>query len=171
MGVFNNSKRIELGGLVDMSIVVDDVANNFKSKGYEVQTELLGTGGAHLSMTRSNMFKAVLGLKTALNVEIDPQSNGWAIQTSVGIFGQQVIPTIISLFFAWPVLLTQIRGLVKQAKLDDEAIAVIEESLKNYAIGTKTETPTNQIFCTQCGTKLQEDARFCMKCGFKLAID
>jgi hypothetical protein len=50
-----------------------------------------------------------------------------AFEAGVGIFGQQAIPTIISMFFFWPVLLTQIWGLIQQSNLDDKAAEIVEK--------------------------------------------
>ena len=77
------------------------------------------------------MFKAVLGLKSALKVSLIPKDNAIAFEAGIGIFGQQAIPTIISMLFFWPVLITQIWGIVQQSKLDDKALEIAEEVLKN----------------------------------------
>lgn len=51
-------------------------------------------------------------MKTALKVNIIPNGNYIQITAGVGIFGQQAIPTVISMLFFWPVLITQISGMV-----------------------------------------------------------
>ena len=101
---------------------------NFERDGYEVNVTELSTGGYDISITKGGVFKAVLGMKTALKITLTPLSDkSIAFEAGVGIFGQQAIPTIISMFFFWPVLLTQIWGLIQQSNLDDKAAEIVEK--------------------------------------------
>lgn len=89
------------------------------------------------------------------------------------IFGQQVIPTLVMWFITWPVLLTQIWGMVQQSKLDDKALAaaraVISERGGNpYSYGTvppPMPAAGRAKFCTNCGASLPANAKFCSECG------
>lgn len=106
-------------------------------------------------------------MRTALKVILIPSDNGISFEAGIGIFGQQFLPTVISMLFAWPVLLTQMWGIVQQSKLDDEALAIANSVISEV----KTYTPTNIStfkFCTECGTRLVSDAKFCSNCGSKL---
>ncbi len=166
MGVFESSKTALDIGAADMDAVLEEIRNHFQSQGFDVKTEHLAGGGGHVSLTKGGLFRAVLGLKTGLNIKIEPRGQNWFISTSVGIFGQQVIPMVIMLFVAWPVLLTQIWGLVRQSKLDDDALFIVEQSLKRHA--TRDAVPSvdgHATFCTQCGTLLMTDGNFCPQCG------
>lgn len=101
---------------------------HFERDGYEVNVTELSTGGYDISITKGGVFKAVLGMKTALKITLTPLSDkSIAFEAGVGIFGQQAIPTIISMFFFWPVLLTQIWGLIQQSNLDDKAAEIVEK--------------------------------------------
>ena len=176
MAAFKTRKVIFDIGPVDIDKVISDVKQAFEVKGYTVESESLANGGAHISLTNSNIFKMVLGLKTALNVELEPQHENWQINAEVGIFGQQAIPTMIMLFVAWPVLITQIAGLIKQAKLDDEVVQEIEDSLKRNkrrqdSIASKNDNvfpDKTGLFCPQCGAKTDSTSKFCAQCGAKL---
>ena len=100
----------------------------FERDGYEVKVTELSTGGYDISITKGGVFKAVLGMKTALKITLTPLSDkSIAFEAGVGIFGQQAIPTIISVFFFWPVLLTQIWGLIQQSNLNDKAAEIVEK--------------------------------------------
>lgn len=172
MGVFESSKVVFDTGEVNIDAVLEDARHYFQAKGFDIKTERLAGGGGHASVTKGGIFRAVLGLKTGLNIKIEPRGQSWFIGTSVGVFGQQAIPTIIMLFVAWPVLLTQIWGLVRQAKLDDEAISVVEQSLQRHAI-CATEISANSghaAFCTQCGASLATGGKFCPQCGQAVAV-
>jgi hypothetical protein len=114
------------------------------------------------------MFKAVLGMRTAMKIEIDPVSNGVQAKAGIGIWGQQVIPTAITLFLFWPVMITQIWGMVQSSKLDDEAMDVIGRSLAARSSGTSNmASTTTGKFCTGCGQSITPTTKFCPECGAK----
>lgn len=64
------------------------------------------------------MFRAVLGLQTALKVVISPAAPHVYVKAGVGIFGQQAIPTILTVCVWWPFVIPQIWGMIRQSKLD-----------------------------------------------------
>lgn len=178
MGAFNTKKAL----MAPASLIpemADRICAAFAADGYEVQRENLLSGGADLSFTKGNIFKAVLGMKTALKVTIIPERNGIAFEAGIGIFGQQFIPTLLTMFVTWPVLLTQIWGLVQQSKLDEKALDIAEQVIREHSATayTATNNATNACgantaqqtsgakFCTNCGTSLPAGARFCSNCG------
>lgn len=108
--------------------IAGSIQEEFEHQGYEVQTSEYSTGGYDISITKGGFFRTVLGMKTALKISLKPiDQHSIAFEASVGIFGQQIIPTAISVFFCWPVLLTQIWGIIKQSKLDDKAAEIVEK--------------------------------------------
>ena len=109
-------------------------------------------------------------MRSALKVNLMPQGDHILFDASVGIFGQQAIPTIISMLFFWPVLITQIWGMVEQSKLDDKALKIVQDVIDtNSHVGTATAgTNAGSIFCTNCGASVSEQAKFCPNCGAKL---
>lgn len=179
MGTFNTKTNLACKPEL-IPAMAERICQTFTAEGYEVKREDLYSGGTDISITKGGLFKAVLGMKTALKVTLVPQGNSVNFDAGVGIFGQQVIPTLVMLFITWPVLLTQIWGLVEQAKLDDKALAaaqaVIAEnggaataSTTAYAYagtsaGTSSATGAAR-FCTNCGTSVPANARFCPNCG------
>lgn len=182
MGAFNKKAILNASPAL-IPAMADRICQTFAADGYEIKRENLVSGGVDISVTKGGFFKAVLGMKTALKITLVPQNNAIDFEAGVGIFGQQAIPTIIMLFFAWPVVITQIWGLVQQSSLDDKALAaaqsVINENGGNaYAYGSvpppmpgagnpmnNTATSGNMRFCTNCGTPLPDGARFCSNCG------
>lgn len=152
--------------------IAQSIKEGFQIDGYEVSSDSLISGGYDISITKGNIFKAVLGMKTALKVTLTPHSNGILFEANVGIFGQQAIPTVISMFFFWPVLLSQIWGLVEQSKLDDKALTICKNTILKNAFSTKLieydNIQTKIRFCTECGAKLQPGTKFCPECGAKL---
>jgi hypothetical protein len=128
MGTFNSSTTVPYH-VEDLSPVAQDVMRHFEQQDYEV-TE---TGGVQGSVRRGGVFKAIIGLKTALNVRIEPVANGTKVEAGVGIFGQQAIPTAITLLVFWPVIIAQVWNMAQEAKLDEEALRVAEQSLKAHS--------------------------------------
>ena len=170
MGTFKSSKIIN-GSPSLIPQVGRDVMNYFLAEGYDVKGDSLISGGYDISVSKGGMFKAVLGMKTALKIVIRPQGGQIAMESGVGIFGQQAIPTAISMLFFWPVLIPQIWGIVKQSKLDEKSIEIAEASIIRHSKGTVSSSSAqaqNNIFCTQCGTPNAEGVKFCRECGGKL---
>src|ERR687893_1673143 len=132
MGTFNSSHTVP-HVVEDLTPVAHDVMRHFESQDYEVSETPISTGGVQVSIRRGGTFKAIIGMKTALNIKIEPQANGTRVEAGVGIFGQQAIPTAISLLVFWPVIIAQVWNMAKEAKLDEEALRVAEESLKAHS--------------------------------------
>ena len=132
MGTFNSSKTVPYH-VEDLSPVAQDVMRHFQQQDYEVTETPISTGGVQVSIRRGGTFKAIIGLKTALNVRIEPVANGTKVEAGVGIFGQQAIPTAITLLVFWPVMIAQVWNMAQEAKLDEEALRVAEQSLKAHS--------------------------------------
>lgn len=173
MGAFN-TKTILNGNPSLIPAIADRICKTFAADGYEINRDNLISGGVDISVTKGGVFKAIVGMKTALKITLIPQTNTISFEAGVGIFGQQALPTVISMLFFWPVLLIQIWGLIQQSNLDDKALAaaqaVISENVGcNYAGGsTPPPVPGAGKFCTNCGAKLPDNARFCSNCGSPL---
>lgn len=166
MATFKSERFIKTD-LKELGIVANSVKDHFEATGYAVLMEENALG-YFISISKGGIFKAVLGMKTALNVEIRSMEGGISASAHVGIFGQQLLPSMISLFIAWPVLVTQITGLVKQSKLDDEALEVIEQSVRKIEAGAGSHRNDGNGFCTACGSRLPAQAKFCSECGAKI---
>ena len=132
MGTFNSSKTFPYT-VEDLAPVAQDVMRHFESQDYEVTDTHIPTGGVQVSIRRGGTFKAIIGMKTALNIKIEPVANGTTVEAGVGIFGQQAVPTAITLLVFWPVLVAQVWNMAQESKLDEEALRVAEESLKAHS--------------------------------------
>jgi hypothetical protein len=134
MGTFKSSRTFPYA-VTDLQPVAQDVMDHFEQQAYEVTGEPIPTGGWHVSVRKGGIFRTVSGLKTALNIKIEPGGNWTTVEAGIGVFGAQAIPTAITLFVMWPVVLVQIWGLVKNSKLDDEALQTAEQSLMTHSKG------------------------------------
>lgn len=169
-----STKKILYGSTSLIPNIANRIQEEFQNDGFEVAMDALSSGGYDISITKGGVFKAVLGMKTALKVTLLPQGSNINFEAGVGIWGQQAIPTVISMLFFWPVLITQIWGMVEQSKLDDKALDIAEDVVyKNNNVIEITPAvainPTTAYkFCTNCGTKNEESANFCCGCGKRL---
>lgn len=163
MGTFNTQKLLN-GDPSLIPTIAARLESSFSAEGYNVDNQSLITGGADISISKGGLFKAVLGMRTALKISLKPQYDGIAFDASVGIFGQQIIPTLIMWFVAWPVLVTQIWGVIEQSQLDDKALAIAEEVINS---STVSNLSAQHCVCSNCGLELSDDATFCPNCGKK----
>lgn len=165
-----NKKKILCGSPSLIPTIANRIQEDFQKDGYEVSMDALSSGGFDISITKGNVFKAVLGMKTALKVTLLPQGNNIHFDAGVGILGQQAIPTIISMLYFWPVLITQIWGMVEQSKLDDKALEIAQDviCMNNHVGSSATGANFEGKFCTNCGASVSEQAKFCPNCGTKL---
>lgn len=127
MGVFQSQKTVPIH-VADLAPVAQAVANHFQAKGFEVQTQSSDKGW-HISISKADTFKVVMGTKTALNVELAPKGDGTDVSAGIGVFGQH--GGGLGGVLAGPLMLTQLWGMVQQSKLDDEAMAVAEKALQD----------------------------------------
>lgn len=168
MGTFNTHKIINAEPS-RIPAMANKITDYFKSQGYEVDVQVSDLGTYDISLTKGGMFKAVLGLKTALKVTLKPEADRVSFDAGIGIFGQQLIPAFIMYFVAWPVLLTQIWGMAQQSNLDDTALMLAESVIpSNSALGRTVESTSISSFCPNCGGKHDVNMRFCPFCGVNL---
>lgn len=175
MGTYSKKKLLAAHSS-QINSIAEAIQTDFVRDGFEVYVDTLMSGGKDISITKGNLFKAVLGMRSALKVTIIPQTEGVLFEANVGIYGQQAIPTVISMLFFWPVLITQIWGLVEQASLDDRALTLAEQAIAGDTTSSSSTPATSSTsnfmnthkFCTNCGTRLEGSPKFCHNCGAKV---
>ena len=170
MGTYSK-KKLLAAHASQIDAIAKAIQNDFALDGFEVNVDTLMSGGKDISITKGNMFKAVLGMRSALKITLTPQTDGVMFDANVGIYGLQAIPTVISMLFFWPVLITQIWGLVEQASLDDRALTVAEQAIASSSASASSLTSSfagTSKFCTNCGAKTDGTSKFCPVCGTKL---
>ena len=96
MGTFN-TKAILYGSSNLIPTIATRIQDHFQMEGFQVTSVMLTSGGCDISVTKGGMFKAVLGMKSALKISLLPQGNNILFEAGIGIFGQQVIPTAITI--------------------------------------------------------------------------
>ena len=166
MATFNTKKMLNASPAL-ISVIATRLVKEFQADGYDVVSENLISGGADVSISKGGIFKSVIGMKTALKISLVPQNGVIKFEAGVGIFGKQIIPTLVMWYVAWPVMLTQVWGLIQQSKLDDKALEIAEKVIAEggQPMIEGNTTSTGHKFCTSCGTKNTESANFCCGCG------
>ncbi len=142
--------------------------NALREEGYDTKCDTLLNGDVVVSLTKGGMFKAVVGMKTALKVELRADCGSVLAKTGVGIWGHQIVPTVIMLLWFWPVLITQIWGLVQQSRLDAHVMDILSRAVSGGmdAIDVPSEDVSSARFCSECGKPVH--GNFCSNCGAKV---
>jgi hypothetical protein len=162
MSLFSASKTIPVT-VPDLAPVARAVMKRFGDWDFEVGAEPAGPHRWEIGIHKGGIFQAVIGMKTALRIRIETVGSSTQVSASIGLLESQGVSSAVSMLACWPILITQTWGLVKQAKLDEEAIAVAEEAL--LAAGAHSAAAR---FCHDCGASIETEAIFCPGCGVRL---
>lgn len=179
MGTFTSDKVI-IGSPKFIPQLAAKICQAFEEEEFETKSTKLASGSYDISLSKGGMFKAVIGMKSALKVTVEPRNGNVYVKAGIGIFGQQAIPTAITALLFWPVIIAQVWGMVQQSKLDNRVIEIAETEmarltrLEQESVGTapaqaEPAAPVIQSkFCPNCGNKIVEQGKFCVNCGEKL---
>jgi hypothetical protein len=194
MGAFKSEKLVHTS-LTEFDGVAEDLTDHFAALGYDVTKVRTDTGTWDVSVSKGGRFKAVAGLKTALKVLLQPETDGVTVYAGIGIFGKQAAPALLGVgairvallaggaavsVVALPLLVAQVWGLVRQARLDDEAIRLVENSIRAHERQAGIEPvavlkpvapqrPVTDGACPSCAEPVPPRAAFCGSCGTRLA--
>lgn len=124
MGAFSSQKTL-YGDTTKIPQVADQIRQAFVNEGYEVRIEDPASG-QRIFISKGGLFKAALGLRTALEVTMTPIASG------VSVVKQQLVPTLITMFVFAPVVIAQVWGMVQQSKLDEKALAIAEKGFYQH---------------------------------------
>jgi len=169
MAIFSTEKDLN-GNPSLIPTIADRIVQEFQMQGFTAKCDNYSGDVYDISLAKGSIFKAVLGMKSALKITLTPRGNSVHIKAGVGIFGQQAIPTAITMFAFWPVLIPQIWGMVQQSQLDDKAIAIAEQVVSESTMSSfyQESSSMGTSFCPNCGNKVSGNANFCPSCGAKL---
>mgnify|MGYP007125815829 CR=1 FL=1 len=157
-------------GPVNLDAVARTVAEQYEREEYIV-VHTPNAGGEFISVQKGGIFQKVLGLQTALNIEISAVPNGVSAKAGIGVLGRQVLPSLIAYFIAWPIIIAQIWGLVSQSKMDERALDLIGQAIQAHQTGAPAPAaaPAREaIFCMHCGKPTTAGMAVCPSCGKKL---
>lgn len=128
MGAFTTKKTL-YGNASQIPSVAEKIRKAFVAEGYEVRIDNPDSG-QEIYITKGGLFRAALGLRSALKVIMKPSRDGKInFEAGISIIKQQFVPTVITMCFFSPVVIAQIWGMIKQSKLDEKAVAIAERAL------------------------------------------
>lgn len=131
MGAFK-SKKIVYGDPSRIPYIAEEIRKSFMSEGFEVRI-VDPNRGNEIYITKGGLFKAALGLRSALKVVMKPNREGNIdFEAGISIVKQQFIPTLLTVCVFSPVVIAQIWGMIKQSKLDEKAIEIAERAMYQY---------------------------------------
>ena len=107
---------------------VESTRDYYEALGYDT-TVTISSEGYTVSIKKGNLFRKVLGLQTSLNITLTQINRRVRACADIGFFGTQAIPTAITAFVLWPVIVPQIVGIVKNLKLDKQVLDYIGQCL------------------------------------------
>lgn len=127
MGLFKSTRLFyNVAGHEDR--VAGNLMASLRYEGYEVDGIKMPSGDWDISVRKGNLFKAVLGLQTALKIHISPATPHVWVKAGVGIFGQQTIPTVLTTCIWWPFIIPQLWGIIKQVNLDNLVMVYVQSA-------------------------------------------
>lgn len=192
------SEKLITTSLGDIEPVARDIEEHFLAGGYQVDTQSTDAGSWTVDIHQGGRFKAIVGLKTALKIILQFDAGGIRIYAGIGIFGRKAAPMLVGMaavraalagagavvsVVGIPLLLAQAWGLIKQSKLDSQAITVAQRSIRAHetlvsdspatpggdrpasdsgAVSGETAVVAN---CGNCMDDLSPNAAFCGGCG------
>jgi len=133
MGAYETTRTFTTGA-THLKEIADDVARYFQAKEFEVEKRE-SAAGWQISLVKDKWL-IVCGMSSALSVELEAAGEGIIAKAKVGIVGQQAIPTLAGILtgvLAPAVIVAQIWGAVRSARLDDEALLVVERSVMSHS--------------------------------------
>jgi hypothetical protein len=114
----------------DLEPVAAEVSRHFSVRGFECQSMQVENGDWQVAVTKGGTFRLVAGHRTALKIDLVRRANGVLAQAGAGVIRRQAVPGAIVGYFAPPLALIHVWGLIRQAGLDNEALRVIEVTLE-----------------------------------------
>lgn len=125
MGPFKG-KKVIYGSPYRIPYIAEEIRKSFTADKYEVRIVSLSSGN-EIYITKGGMFKAALGLRSAMKVTMKPSRDGYIdFEASISIVKQHLMPTLITECMLSPVVIAQIWSIIKQSRLDEKALEVTE---------------------------------------------
>ena len=124
MGPFK-SKKVIYGSPSRIPYIAEEIRKSFTADKYEVRIVSLSSGN-EIYITKGGMFKAALGLRSAMKVKMIPSRDGYIdFEASISIVKQQLMQTFINECMLSPVVIAQIWSIIRQSRLDEKAFEVV----------------------------------------------
>ena len=160
MSTFLSSKSYEASPSF-VPYAVDAIRKAFVAEGFEF-VEKPGTYNTTvIEVTKGNLVKKLVGLKLGLEITFWMEHDHIRVEAKGTVAKNQLIATGITLFIAWPVIVTQAIGLIKQSELDVRVISIVDGAYASF-------TEQKPAYCTNCGGLVTGAPSRCPHCGASL---
>lgn len=160
MSTFDSSKRYEASSSF-IPRAVNAIKTVFEADGFELEKKSGTLNKTVIEVTKGDLVKQAIGLKQGLQIIFEYDGQYVNVDVKGVVVKNQLIASSITLFVTWPVLIPQIIGLIKQSKLDEKVIAVIDSAFASY-------NTDDSVFCTHCGARVPSGETHCPHCGAAL---
>lgn len=157
MSTFSTSKSYKATETF-IPYAVERIRDAFSADGFEISQKAGFYNKTIIEVTKGNLVKKVVGLKQGLQITFETSEGHVNVEAKVTVLKDQAIASTLTLLVAWPVLIPQVIGLIKQSGLDDKAIGIIDTAHAHF----ENEQPT---FCTHCGGSITGNPTTCPHCG------
>lgn len=126
--------------------------------GYSLQRKEGTLNKTIVEISKGNWFGNALGLGQYLEISFSKEGEDIQVHAKGDILKKQALPSFLSGFVFRPILIPQVIGLVRQARFDDAAMAVIESAYQAYLLDTVS-------YCPHCGRRIIGNPGRCPGCG------
>ena len=160
MSTFNSAKSYEVSSSF-IPNAIDAVKTALELDGFHFERKPGTHNKTVIEVTKENLVKHIVGLNQGLRITFESEGEHVNVDAKGIVLKNQLIASTISFVFFWPVLIPQIIGLIKQSKLDERAIAIVDSAYSTYML----EAP---VFCTHCGGRITKHDTRCPHCSANL---
>lgn len=160
MSTFKSTKSYEVSSSFIPS-AVDAVRAALEREGFLFERKPGTYRKTVIEVTKENLVKHIVGLNQGLRISFESDGDRVQVEVQGIVVKNQLIASVISFVFFWPMIVPQIIGLIKQSRLDEKALAIVDTAYAAYV----HDTPA---FCTHCGGKVSVNDVRCPHCGAAL---
>jgi hypothetical protein len=157
MSAFTSNKSYAAGATF-IPYAVERIRNAFVSEGFEFSRKSDSYSRTVIQVTKGNLFVKAVGLKQGLEISFTNEDGRITVEARGTVLKDQFAASMLTLLVAWPVVIPQIIGMVRQSGLDDRAIGIADAAYADYC----AEKPS---FCPHCGAKVSGNPGRCPHCG------
>lgn len=157
MSTFTTTRNFEATPAF-IPFAIERIRENLSGEGFEFQKKEGAFGKTVIEVTKGNLVKQIVGLRQGLEISFRPEGNRIDVTAKGIVLKNQVIAGALSYFVFWPVLISQVIGLIKQSRLDDRTMEIIADAHRNFV----RQRPS---FCPHCGSRVLGEAVHCPTCG------
>lgn len=157
MSAFTSNKSYAAGATF-IPYAVERIRNAFVSEGFEFSRKSDSYSRTVIQVTKGNLFVKAVGLKQGLEISFTNEDGRITVEARGTVLKDQFAASMLTLLVAWPVIIPQIIGMVRQSGLDEKVIGLTDAAYGEFC----AENPS---YCPHCGGKVSGNPVLCPHCG------